>query len=172
LIIWKYDPPPPTSGTKKKFSLRPEWKIKINPPDGDDDISGVGLAVALASTSALPPNIHIKLLSDTKGGWLDGWKKKVLFFGTVSLSLLWTHTRAIPIGGWTSTTSTHKNGKWWTIRLATRHLGSPSVSHRVPLELLPVALFTTSKLNNKKKKDSCAYQNFKKFLIFFQENKN
>ncbi len=117
------------------------------------------------------PPIYISSCYQTQK--VDGWKKKVLFFGTVSLSLLWTHTRAIPRGrGWTSTTSTHKNGKWWTIRLATRHLGSPSVSHRVPLELLPVALFTTSKLNNKKKKDSCAYQNFKKFLIFFQENKN
>jgi hypothetical protein len=101
--------PPPEQ--KKNFLSGRNGKIKNlkNPPDGDDDdISGVGLAVALASTSALPPNIHIKLLSDTKGGWLDGWKKKVLFFGTVFLSLLWTHTRAIPRGrGWTSTTSTH-----------------------------------------------------------------
>jgi hypothetical protein len=91
LIIWKYDPPPPTSGTKEKFSLRPEWKIKINPPDGDDDISGVGLAVALASTSALPPNIHIKLLSDTKGGWLE--EESFIFRHGLSLPFVDTYTR-------------------------------------------------------------------------------
>lgn len=58
---------------------------------------------------------------------MAGWKKKVLFFGTVFLSLLWTYTRYTERGV-DSTTSTHKNGKWWTIRLATRHLGSPSVT--------------------------------------------
>lgn len=116
------------------------------------------------------PPIYISSCYQTQK--VDGWKKKVLFFGTVFLSLLWTHTRAIRIGGWTNTTSTHKNGKWWTIRLAIRHLGSPSVSHKSPTGNCCRSPCLRHQNQTIRKKDSCAYQKVKKFLIFFQENKN
>lgn len=105
-------------------------------------------------------------------GWLE--EESFIFRHGLSLPFVDTYTRYTERQGVDKhDIHTHKNGKWWTIRLATRHLGSPSVSHRVSLELLPVALFTTSKLNNKKKRLlRIPKVKKKKILIFFQENKN
>jgi hypothetical protein len=66
-------------------------------------------------------------------GWLE--EESFIFRHGLSLPFVDTYTRYTERQGVDKhDIHTHKNGKWWTIRLATRHLGSPSVSHRVPLE--------------------------------------